>query len=83
MTPDLNHTTLIERIIHMRLHLSVNGDSAMDKNGFGLVATDAVKGLHNKIEQLAGLLHLTHDGFVIVARHSVVVMSSHFSNNSE
>ena len=61
----------------MGLHLPVNSDASMAQNGLGLVAADAVQAVHDKIEQLIGLLDLTHDGLVIVAGHAVVMLSSH------
>ena len=42
MAPNLHHTSLIKRIINMGLHLSVNSDTAMNQDGFGLIAADTV-----------------------------------------
>ena len=79
VTANLHHAACIEREIDMRLHLAINGDTAMGQNGFCLVAADAVKRLHHKIEQLGGLFHLTDNGFIVIARHTVVMSSiGHF-----
>lgn len=75
MAPDLHHASRDERIIDMGLHLAIDGDTAMGQNGLGLVAADAVKGPHNKVEQRAGLFHLASDGLVATARHSMVMTS--------
>ena len=75
MAPDLHHAALIQRIIDMGLNPPIDGDTTVSQNGFCLVAADAVQGLHHKVKQLAGLLHLAHDGLVVVARHAVVMLS--------
>ena len=73
MTTDFHDAAFIKRVIHMGLHLFIDGNATMSKYGFGLVAADAVQAVHDKVEQLVGLLHLANDGFVIIAGHSVVV----------
>ena len=77
MTPDLDNAAGIKRKIDMGLHTVINGDSAMSQDGFGLVAADAVKSLHNKVKQLGRLLHLAHDSLIVVAGYSVVMTSGH------
>ena len=79
VTANLHYTACIERKIDMRLHLAIDGDAAMGQNGFCLVATDAVKRLHHKIEQFGWLFHLTDNGFIVIAGHAVVMSSiGHF-----
>ena len=75
MTAYLDHASGIQRIIHMRLNLSINGNAAMGKDGFGLVAADAVKRLHDKVEQLGRLLYFADNSLVVIARYAVVVSS--------
>ena len=75
MSPNRDDAARIQRVVHMGLHPVIDSDSAVAEDGLGLVAADAVKGLHYKFKQLAGLLYLAHHGFVVVARDSVVVSS--------
>ena len=78
MAPDLHNTSLVQRIIDMGLYLAVDGDAAVGEDGLGLVAADAVQAVHDKVEQFVGLLDLADNGFVVVARYSVVVAAWHF-----
>ena len=78
MSPDLHYASLVQREIDMRLYLAVDGDTAVGQDGLGLVTADTVQAVHDKIEQFVGLLDLADDGFVVVARHTVVVSAWHF-----
>ena len=57
----------------MSLDTIIDGNTAVSKDGLGLVTADAIKSLHNKIEQLVGLLDLANDSIVEVAGYTVVM----------
>jgi hypothetical protein len=77
MTANADNTALVKRKIHMSLHPAVNCDTTVSEDGFSLIAADTIQTVHDKVEQFIRLHDLTDNGLIIVARHAVVMLSSH------